>query len=374
MGVKPVKQHFVPKFLLDHFLSPGTDQLFAFDKETGNEFTVNKRDAASQRYFYDYIDDDGGLASAEAYFHQWEEPTADLLRRILRQGCISYLNEADSTLLAVFLCVQQMRTPALRRQLKEAHRLAVARFREKNPQATDQQQIDGLGVEPDENELVKQSLEALKSRSAKAVQYFLKGKVWMLHEAIGSRPFIIGDNPIGFQLEHGPAMESGQGTLSIETTGIEMYMPLSSRYTISVVCTSHFAQMKRQRVKLLNIVKIGKRCKGYTPPREIAHLAPMMKGIEDEAVADLKDIEAMIHSIRTGASLPSFEDHVVRKNSIQVYSAERFLYSSTSDFSLAKQMVACDSHLKGGLVVGESGLLPPTFPGAHGQAKASGDK
>ena len=55
------RQHFVPRFLLAHFASTrrGKELLFQLDVELGEAREVETRSAASNRYFYASLDEQG---------------------------------------------------------------------------------------------------------------------------------------------------------------------------------------------------------------------------------------------------------------------------------------------------------------------------
>lgn len=107
------RQHFVPRFVLAHFATTrhGKELLYQLDVESGEAREVETRSAASKRYFYASLDEEGARSNRiEGLLSIVESHAAEALQRFLAdpQG----LSLPDRATLSFFFALQDARTPA----------------------------------------------------------------------------------------------------------------------------------------------------------------------------------------------------------------------------------------------------------------------
>lgn len=148
-------------------------------------------------------------------------------------------------------------------------------------------------------------MEAIAMISEAPAQFgpLLANKVWLLFAGLRNYPFIIGDNPISFQnqIDRWP-----RGNLGLGVEGIEVYLPLTPTRTLGILCPSI--------VHTLNAAARGE----------------------------------FLNAVGQGMPVELSQANILNLNSLQVRSAERFLFSSIGDFSLAREMLGAHPQFRRG--------------------------
>lgn len=107
------RQHFVPRFLLARFaMKSGKRELVhQLDVRTGKAWQVETKKAASSRYFYAILGEDGARNNrVEGFLGRVESHASEALRRFLADPAA--LAPGDRATLAFFFALQDARTPA----------------------------------------------------------------------------------------------------------------------------------------------------------------------------------------------------------------------------------------------------------------------
>lgn len=154
---------------------------------------------------------------------------------------------------------------------------------------------------PDDNELAFQ-MAGFIVKHARDFALRFADKAWMLAATDSKHTFMIGDHPIGLQnhIDMAP-----YGNLGLGVRGIEIYFPLSPRRALAMWCPS-----------LLEAFRLAVKLRGESGAR------------------------AVLHALENGSPLQYTPEHVMNFNSLQIAHAERFVFSSVDEFSLAKRMLA----------------------------------
>ena len=148
----------------------------------------------------------------------------------------------------------------------------------------------------------------------------------MIIKIISQGVYLIGDNPLTMHnmVDRGP-----RGNLGLMVEGIEIYCPLTPSLALGMWCPSH-------RKKLVeNIQRLDSLSNGN----------PNSAGQFAGAWSDALDI---VEAMQTGKPLMSLPENVEHFNSLQVASAERFLFSSDGDFALVEDMIRTNPELRYG--------------------------
>ena len=207
----------------------------------------------------------------------------------------------DRAALSIFFAVQFIRTKWFREQFRELPKTLEEHARRVYGDDVDLSGIADQIRVPDDNELAFQTASFIMKHSRDFALQFAN-KVWMLAATDTKHPFIIGDHPIGLQNHNDMGL---YGNLGLGVRGIEIYFPFSPRRALAMWCPS-----------LLEAFRLAVQLREEGGAREV------------------------LRALETGSPLHYTPEHVMNFNSLQIAHAERFVFSSTDDFTLAKRMLA----------------------------------
>lgn len=314
-------QHYVPKFLLRNFGTGKKDQLWVFDKSSGRSFQTNAKNVASESRFYDFVVD-GADHSLEDALSRIESEAKPVMERILQDDSVRATSAQDRALLAAFLAIQFVRTRAFRAQWVDMRRLLREKIESMGDQVAPGSQAEAMIRPQTENEIKIDTARMILKAPTDFGPHFLN-KVWFLAKTSKAHPFMIGDNPVALQnhIDMKP-----YGNLGLDVRGIEIYLPLSSTRALAMWCPSMAQEVAEAASTLRSL------------PAQLAA----------SVVRDPQGILALDEALSLGAVFPYKQEHVLNFNSLQVARSERYVFSSTDDFSLPVKMIADHPILKGG--------------------------
>lgn len=326
-------QHYVPRFLLRQFGSGKKDHVHVHDKHTGKSFSfsASKKSAiavAAEYRMYDF-EFAGEQITIEPGLADLESQTAEFVVRLIREEKFDVDNPMERATLAAFLAVQMVRTRAVIEQSNdimsrmkawlEAQGGAPAGFFAPDPLVGDGENAD------------KAMLARLITNAVPEFAPVLVDKDWVLLRTDSKHPFLLGDHPFAMFNERDSGL---RGNLGIGCEGIQIYFPLSPILALGLWCPS-------LRQECWNMVE-----------------ALRQKSLRVELTADevhgLKIATSAIEAIEGGTPLRIEPVSALHFNSLQVLSAERFVFGSTDDFSLVEKMVSGDPALRRGRRLAEA--------------------
>ena len=297
-----------------------------FSFEYGVRFSgARSKNVASESRFYDFRIEDQD-ATLEPKLAQLEGATKPLLERILDRDSTSVITDAERELLCTFLAVQFTRTKAFREQVLDIPKMLGEHLRSRSGSQDDSGELEQFIKLPDENQLKIETARFMMNAPRDFGPHFLN-KDWLLVATTRKAPFIIGDNPLALQntIDMGP-----YGNLGLAVKGIEMYLPLSPVRALAMWCPSH----KQTILSNANTL------------RQMRVIAPHLIA---EKIRDPGGIERLERALLDDTPLQYSLDNVRNFNSLQVRYAERFVFSSNPDFSLAHEMVNSHPALRTGM-------------------------
>ncbi|HEX5093749.1 MAG TPA: DUF4238 domain-containing protein [Burkholderiales bacterium] len=319
-------QHYVPRFLLRRF---GHDRelLYVMDKHTGRQFQISTSrrssvEIAAERGMYDF-EFMGTPMTLEPALAALEAGAASMIERIVRDRTLDHSRPQERATLAGFLAVQMVRTRAAWTTHQDFfERMGAWLRREGAP--------DDF-FEPDPlvggGENAQRALRAKIMCNAPAdFGRAIAEKDWVLLETEGAGPYLMGDHPLTLfnQIDRWP-----RGNLGVKVKGIELYFPLSPTLALAMWCPS----IQKQLVD------------GFKRLDQLSEHAPHIAIHFREAWEDgIRAVEAM----RSGKALPNRPDSVTHFNSLQISTAERFVFSCDGDFALVEEMIRDNPELRFG--------------------------
>lgn len=324
----PKLHHYVPRFLLRRFGSGKKDKVNVFDKSNGAKFTSVVKNVAAENYLYDF-EFNGHPLTIEPSLSELEGRAAYHIRHILEERCLDVSDAVQRGELARFIAVQMIRTRAHLEMMGHMSTTMEIWLRE-NGAPDDFFKPDPL-IGSGEN-AQRASMARMICNAPNDFGPSLINKDWILFEADRKHPFIIGDHPVAM---HNIIDRSPRGNLGLNVEGIEIYLPLSPELILGMWCPSHQTRM---------IVEIEKMSDAY----DAAQFIPATVASSWRRLLDT------VEAIRTGKPLKIQAENVEHYNALQVLYAERFIFSTNGDFSLAEDMIRMSPELRHGRRIEEA--------------------
>ena len=152
-------------------------------------------------------------------------------------------------------------------------------------------------------------------------------KTWMLLEAPSFAPLYISDNPLSLdnRLDHG-----FYGNLGLGVVGIEIYFPLSTCLSISMVCPSIGLQIFNAHAII----------------QSLDNVKPGLSNIPLNTPAETREF---CSGVVNGKPVHLKKENVTRLNSLQVRFSSRYVYCEHDDFDLVRQMIQDNPKFRQGL-------------------------
>jgi hypothetical protein len=314
-------QHYVPQFTLRKFAN-AQGQIHVFDKHAGKSFSAAVNKTAAERYYYDF-EFAGEPATLEPTLAKVESKAAAHIDRIIKNSRIDISNPLERGELACFLSIQMIRTPAHQAMHRDQWDRMEAYLRAEGMAES----FFALPPQIGEGENAERVLMARTIVNApKDFGPAFIEKDWILLRTDAQHPFIVGDHPLCLHND----IDSGiRGNLGLKVQGIQIYFPLTPELALALYCPSH------QEALLADIKKLDK----------LSESDPSVVEKFGEAWSGAMDI---VEALQTGGVLDSKSENVDFFNSLQIATAERFVFSSDGNFTLVKDMIQTNSELKRG--------------------------
>ncbi|KKN08125.1 hypothetical protein LCGC14_1060000 [marine sediment metagenome] len=216
------RTHVVPACLQSNW----GDNVWVYDKLRDKKFENNVQNTMVNKHFY--------KPSVETKLAEIEGMCNPIIKKILKTKTLIGLTQEDYLILSAYIHAQFSRTYMMRKGIKDM---------------SDQieEHIIGMGLDPKQ----VSNFNPLTDNEVKEMSYdFLfnpqvafsiwPNKKWILLEAPDDYSFWIGDNPVVWSnsVDMGP-----YGNLGLAVFGVELYMPLSPKYSLLLMCPLHYQQI-----------------------------------------------------------------------------------------------------------------------------------
>ena len=314
-------QHYVPQFLLRNFGNGKKDQLWVFDKTTGRSFSTNAKNIASESRFYEF-EYAGARLSLEPYLSKIESSAKPILSHVLRADSLAGLNATDRATIAVFLSLQLTRTRTFREQWRELPKMLRDALDAKDDRVADDSQAAEM-IRDISDDNVKSETGRFMVDAPKALAHHFLSKDWALAATTRIDPFVTSDNPLALQ---NVIDRPHRGNLGLGVPGIEIYLPLSPVRALAMWCRSLTGAVLQASAAHPGRSRHDSGGVGHGP----------------EGVIELAE------ALSTGRPLAYSRENVENFNSLQIARSERYVFSFTNDFELAKEMLEAHPSLRAG--------------------------
>jgi hypothetical protein len=314
-------QHYVPRFLLRRFGSGKKEWLHVFDKHKDVTFTSVATKLAAKNNFYDF-EFMGEPMSIETTLSHVESKASKHIARIVKNRHLNINDPDERGELAAFFAIQMVRTPAVQATHSEIFNRMETWLRANGaPQeffAPDH--AVGNGENAERAMMARNILNAPKDYGPALID-----KDWLLMQTDKKHPYLIGDHPLTM---HNMVEQKGRGNLGIAVEGIELYFPFSPELALAIWCPSHHQMLTD------SIQSFDRLTETFNSDRNWSNA-------KNEALA-------ILEAIQSGKPLQSNPGNVEFFNSLQVATAERFVFSSNNDFSIVQEMIRTNPELQHG--------------------------
>ena len=312
-------QHYVPQFLLQRF-TDRSGALAVYDKKNGRSFSTGPRAVAAESFYYDLDIDERSVLTLESGLAEVEGQSAQIIDHIHRDESLAGLSPDDRGMLAYFVAIQSLRTQHQRANLRHLSRLLIERVNSVVPPDRPEAKLPV----PTEDYAKRMSM-ALILDGAKDIALILVDKPWILARA-PDEDLYIGDNPVAMHNERDFGF---YGNIGFAVPGVEIHMPLSSRFTLFIPCKSWEAHTRKVTADLDLLRRLDPRA-------------------WEELQAHVQPFRTLIKAIDEGVPLDLRPENVERENSLQVGYAGRWVFSRTGDFELVERMIVDDPRHRAG--------------------------
>jgi len=322
-------QHYVSRFLLRRFADPTSGRVHVLDKLTSNSFASNPDKVGAQNNYYNFEFGDLEI-SLEKALGNLESRAAAHVARIIRDGHLHLEDERERADLAAFFAVQLVRTPAKEATSQEAFSRMETWLRAQG--MADNFFAFDMHFGSKENARRAEHIKMVQRAPEMFGPHFVE-KDWVLLSTDRSSRFLIGDHPLTM---HNSRDYAPRGNLGVRVAGVELYCPLSPKFALAMHCPTSADELEQAVLERAHM------------PWEQALCDPEI-GLRPWGPA-----VAFSQAVRMGTPLSSEPTNITFFNSLQIASAERFLFASHNDFSLALEMIAQDAKLRHGMRLSEA--------------------
>jgi len=277
-------QHYVPRFYLKAFaVKPKKNSIYCFNKSNSKYFPVSIKNVASESYFYDKPGE--AEQKIEKVLSVIESSFKPIHSKIIASKDLGSLTPNERESIAYFVTMQEHRTREHRESIRDGMNQAKQRlYKEKlTDEFKERYGIDKWGSEEEAKATQLGTLKHIRLYS----EILLQMK-WILYINRTPMPLWSSDHPVN-RYNHIDAKP--HGNLGLLCKGIELHFPLSSHEILSFLDPSTYS------------------------------LFP--------SIYEIKDIQ-----------------NIKFENWFQVAHSTRYIFSDTSDFSLAEEILRNDPSLR----------------------------
>lgn len=318
-----VRQHTVPRFLLENFAISSekkkrSKQVFALNKQTRHVIKMNINNATVYSRFYN-LHNQPETVSLESLLCLYEGSGATVIRKLISTKNIQGLSEEERSVLARFVTVQRLRA---RGEYENQKHIAQGLYNSIKSRGIISEELDRY-FSDESFELNTKSNFLDNIADCDFEVSIILGKEWLLFETTPDRPFYISDNPVTMYNE---TEFADRGNTGIALPGIQIYLPLSETLVLAMVCPSLNDKLREERDLIYKYI--------------VSH-----RGGEELNVFERLDFLKDMLDKR----LVNIEDwRLNHLNNLQVWRAEHFIFSSLDNFSRVKNLIDDCPELVGG--------------------------
>lgn len=314
------KHHYVPKAQLAHFSIDGRGkQVWVFDKQEDRVWPSSLMDAGSENAFNTIELDQGGSWNFEDIFGDVDDLSATLIRRIVGERSMAWLDADGHAALLELFATQMLRTHLTRStplELTLQLRKVVA----------------DVGLDPDDDPSL--AIPDERSRRLGTVRAFIGraeavSSMARLFPTLFAAPehtrFLLSDHPVALSNAY------SHGEPALDSHGVIVLLPVAPTLAVALICPTIV-----RRYKVIDGVEM--------PPDQRARMEHYRTGFHSRQPIEIEPGE------------------VHYWNRLQVARSRRYLYGAVDDFDFAREMLDTNDGLRNvrsHISLGALGEAPP---------------
>ena len=243
-------QHFVPRLYLRNFATVGKkNRLYAYDKVTASSFHTNVENIANEAFFYDFPSVSSEKAESvsgtdvqavETHLAKIEGDFAKVLRELLKEIADGAITPSTKREFIPFVALQLMRTREARDETVEIAQKVMQAMADIVAEDARNAGMEETAIHVRLKEEYKPLLHAQTMFDPKMMALIcgaLDRHIWTVGMNESEHPFYASDHPVARHAHFSDPIRSMAG---IDSPGIEIVFPLSSRYLLSMVHRTSF--------------------------------------------------------------------------------------------------------------------------------------
>lgn len=325
-------QHYVPKFILRKFLANvDKERVNVFQKSTRRTFQTSISNIMAERRFNEFLINEEFYASFEEAACRVEDAVLPAYEALVDQKKLTQTPE-EAAMLGVFVAFQLLRTRSYREQMKDVYQQIHDKF---EGMGFRDKEIEELGQQT-ESDHARNHLESIRD-SIEQFSAAIAEKDFILLQAPEGRSFYLADNPVA--LHNDEERQGIWGNIGLSVKGIQIYVPLTSRFMLAAFCPSILANFRKTFEEQRVLVQQAQAAAVLSP----VMLTPQGKAELNEHLAYLKSgmakIERFIDATNDGSPLVATDENMDFYNTMQVAFAREFIVCEKGDFDLAERFV-----------------------------------
>lgn len=226
-------QHYVARLYLRRFAceTHKNPRIWAFDKQRRTAVRPSIKNVAGEMYFYERTD-----TGVERGLQQIEDAFLPGYQQLCEGGGVDDLTAENRAQIALYLAVQQVRTPEFRQTLKSSVD-GLKRWAEHYDH-----QIDPSLTEITEEECRKIQIGTLVDHTPQMAVIMVQMK-WMKLRNETALPYWTSDHPVTL---HNPIRTPGLGNLGLKCRGIQLLFPLSPTTALCLCDPVEYADLPNE--------------------------------------------------------------------------------------------------------------------------------
>lgn len=227
---KPVRQHYVPKFILKNFANT-KNIISVFDKKNSKTFNSNIDNVFVEKNFYTVND----KFNIEQYYAKEETYFSNIIQTILTKNTMSYLSDETKYDIMKFFIIQYFRTNKFRNLQEDILQNSLEKIFNICVENKIPKQIEeSIKIDIAKDFVKEENFKVMKEIIEKINILMQNKKFYLLHN--DSSSFFISDNPI--------VMNNQQSNLlGFKVPYIEIYLPISPTLAI-MICDVNVCNLK----------------------------------------------------------------------------------------------------------------------------------
>jgi hypothetical protein len=225
-------QHFVPRFVLRHFSTPGKDagkrqRIVAYDLKVRKSFQASLMKVGASHDFYEFVTGTGLNLSIDPFLTDIEHVTAPVWRKLAESQRLDALDAHEREGLALFIITLSARGPATRATIEGMPSMVLEALRRRGEDTKKMEQWFGARSKEQDADIHASSIVYVAQHYKR-----IAARTWILFRPPAGKRFCTSDSPVTQfnEFHYGPG-----GNLGLLTRGICLQIAITPVLMLLIV-------------------------------------------------------------------------------------------------------------------------------------------